>query len=169
MVRKLRFAVCVALLFLVQTTLVHRFSFRFLRPDLLCATAVFLALEADFQGALWGAFALGLLRDMGSAGRPGASALFLVAASGGLAFLRDHLLRDSFLTDLALTLTYMLAFGLAMAVATAAWTPGPHVVGLVQDALGQAAYTTAVSPLLFALLAKVGIVDRSAPFLTDVP
>ena len=140
MIRRFRFVLLAAALFLIQTALVHRFTHRFLRPDVLCVAAVYLALEAHFRDALWGGFVL---------------------ATGGLLFLRDRLMRDSFLTDLILTFAYVLFCGVVHALATAAVTTGPQSAALLERAFGQAAFTTAVGPLFFATFAKLGVVDRS--------
>jgi rod shape-determining protein MreD len=165
--RKLRFAVCALVLFVVQTAIVHRFTHRFLRPDLLYAMAAFLALEADFRSALWGGFALGMLRDLGASGRLGGSALLIVLATAGLLFLRDRLLRESFVTDLVLTFAYVLVCGTAHAFATALLAPGHQSAELIQRAFGQAMFTTAVSPLLFASFTKAGLVDRKIASAAD--
>jgi len=161
MIRRTRFALCAAILFLVQTTVAHRFSHEFLRCDLLCVAAMYLALEAEFADAMWGGFALGMLRDLGSSGQVGASALVFVLATTGVLFLRGHLLRDSFLTDLVLTFAYALWCGTVMALGTGLLTPGAQVGALLQRGFGQAAFTTAVSPLLYLLFARVGLVDKS--------
>jgi len=130
-IRKLRLITSVALLFLLQATVVHRFSYRFLRPDLLLLAAAYLALEADFPGALWGSLAIGLLRDLASGGPLGATPLVLVPACAGLVLLREHLLRESFWTDLA------------------------------AQAAGQTAFTAALAPLVIPALGAAGVVDRS--------
>jgi rod shape-determining protein MreD len=166
MIRRFRFALCAVVLFVVQTALVHRFTYGIMRPDLLCAAAVYLALEAGFTEALWGALLLGLLRDLGSCGRLGASALLFPLAAAGLQSVKGHLVRESFLTDLALTFACVLLYGVADAVATAALTSGPQLGDLLPRAIGQAVFTTALSPLLFAALARVAVVDTTRAVAT---
>ena len=161
MVRKLRFGLFLAAAFLLQATVLHRFSHRFLRPDLLLLTAAFLALEASPAGAIGGAFALGLLRDLGSCGRLGTSALILLPATGVLLLLRGHLMRESPWTDLALTFLYVLGVGMAGAVGVFVLSAGGELGALVPRAVGQAAFTTALSPLVFAALARLSIVEKS--------
>jgi rod shape-determining protein MreD len=158
MVSKLRLTACALALFLLQAAVVHRFSHRLLRPDLIYLAAAFLALEASWTGALGGAFALGLLRDLGSAGRLGTGALVLLVATAGMLLLRDRLVRESAWTDLLLAFAYVLACGLMSALATAASTPAADGPTLVAAALGQAAFTAALSPFLFAGLARAGLV-----------
>ncbi|MCK4283165.1 MAG: rod shape-determining protein MreD [Candidatus Brocadiae bacterium] len=159
MVRKVRFTICAAVLFVLQVTFVHRFSHRFLRPDLLYLLVIFLALEARFEGALWGAFLLGLLRDLGSCGRLGTSALLFVPATWGLLLLREHLLRESAWMDLILTFAYVLGCELVYALGVAAFAPGVQLAELMPLALGQAIFTTALGPLSFAGFARIGIVE----------
>jgi rod shape-determining protein MreD len=158
MVHKVRTIVCVAVLFMVQVTIVHRFSYRFLRPDLLCLAAAYLALEASLGGALWSAFGLGILRDLGSAGRLGASPLLLIPASALLFLIRGQLVRESVWADMLLTFAYVLVCGAAHALVSAAFTPGPQAGELMGVALGQAAFTAALSPLFFLAFAKLGLV-----------
>ena len=162
MIRKVRFVLCVAVLFLAQAALVHRFSYRFLQPDLLYLTAAFLALEADYKGALWGAFALGILRDLGSSGAIGASPLIFIPASMGLLFVRDHIRRDSALTDLLLTFAYVLSGGLVYAVIAGLFGAGHPTDELVAIAFGQALFTAALSPLFFVGFTKIGLVRSRA-------
>ncbi len=161
MIRRARFILCAAAVFLVQTTVVHRFTHGTLRPDLVLLLAAFVALEADAPAALACAFCLGLLRDLGSAGPLGATSLVLVPATGILVMLRSHLLRDSPWTDLALTFGYVLGVGVVGALL--AWLPsaGGELSGMLPRAVGQAAFTTALAPLVSALLARAGIVSRS--------
>ena len=161
MIRKGRLIICVAVLFVLQATLAHRFSQRFLRVDLLYVVVVYLALEADFKGALWSAFLVGLLRDLGSCGRLGASALLFVAATWGTLWLRSYLVRESIWTDLVLVFAYVLLCELAYGLGTAALIPAAQAADLLPRALGQAIFTTAISPLLFAGFIKGRVVDKS--------
>ena len=160
MIRRTRFIMCAAVVFLVQTTVVHRFTHGPLRPDLLLLLAAFVALEADAPAALVCAFCLGLLRDLGSVGPLGASSLVLVPATGVLVMLRSHLLRDSPWTDLVLTFGYVLGVGLVGGLIACLPSAAGELSALPARAGGQAAFTTALSPLVFALLARLGIVRR---------
>jgi len=162
MVRKVRFTLCVAVLFLLQVTVMHRFTYGILRPDLLYLAVIFLALEAGFAGALAGAFALGLLHDLASAGGFGASALLFLPASAALVLMRGHLLRESLMTDMVLAFFYVLACGLASAVGVAAFTSGGRIAELAPLALGQAIFTAALSPLVFAAFVGMRLVDKSS-------
>jgi len=160
MIRKARFTACVAVLFLLQVTVVHRFTHRFLRPDLLLLAAAFLGLEAEWQGALVGSFALGLLRDLGSSGRLGSSALLLVGVTAALLAVRGHLVRESAWTDLLLTFAYVLACGLISALAVALAGAGSDPTALLLRAAGQAAFTAALSPLASLAFSGLGLVRR---------
>ena len=159
MIRKIRLALCIALLFLLQVTVAHRLSYRFLRPDLLLLCAAYLALESDFRGALWTALVLGVLRDLGSGGAPGASALLMVPAAAALAVVEEHLVRKSALTDALLALLFYLAVGTVYALGTALIASG-SLSRLMMGAAGQALYTAALSPLLFAAFDQVGLVGK---------
>ncbi len=161
MLRKGRFALCVVALYLLQATVMHRFSYRFLRPDLLLAAAAFLTLDGDLRTALWGVFIVGLLRDFGSAGALGAAPLAMVPVTALLWHLKTRLVRESPWTDLLLTFAYTLAVGLLWAGGTAAVTRA-RLSDLVPLAAGQALFTTALAPFLFALCSGVGIVRRPA-------
>ncbi len=162
MVNRIRLTLCAAALFLLQTTVLPRFSYGPLRPDVLMVLVAYLALEADPAGALWGAFLLGLLRDMGSGMHPGASALVFLPATAAVLHLRGFFLRDSFLTDFSLAAAYAVFVGTFTAVATAVFVRSPAPAHLLLRGLGQAAFTTAVSPLLFWAFAHAGIVDTSS-------
>jgi len=160
MLRKCRFALCIAALFLVQATVMHRFSYRFLRPDLLLAGAAFLTLEADLRAALWGVFVVGLLRDLGSAAALGSGPLVLLPVTAAVWHLKARLVREAPWTDLALTFAYALGAGFLWAAGTAAFTRG-RLTDLLPLAFGQAAFTTALAPLLFALFSGVGVVKEA--------
>jgi len=158
MIRKARLVVCIAALFLLQVTLAHRFTYRFLRPDLLYTIAVFIALEADSRGALCSAFALGILRDLGSSGRLGTSAFLFVLASYGMLWLRERLMRERAWVDMVLVFGYVLVCELAQAAGVALATAWVSADDFMPRALGVAIYTSALSPLLFAAFARLGLV-----------
>jgi rod shape-determining protein MreD len=162
MVRKVRLVLCIGVLFLLQAAVVHRFSYHSLRPDLLLIASAYLALEADYRGALWSGFAIGLLRDLGSTGRLGAGALLLVPACAALALLREHLVRESFLTDLVLAGLFLLAFSTGEAALDLAFVRGAGLRLLLAQALGQTAFSIALVPLVFAAMGGAGVVDRSS-------
>ncbi len=165
MVRKVRFTLCVAALFLLQVTVMHRFAFGIFRADLLYLAVVYLALEADLGSALVGAFAVGVLRDLASIGSLGASALVLVPAAAALALVRGRLMRGSVLTDMVLTFVFILACEAVSALGVAVFTPGGRIGTLMPLALGQAVFTTALSPLVFAAFGGLRLVDKTSPAL----
>ncbi len=161
MLRKTRFILCTAVLLIVQVTVVQRFTYRSLRPDLLVLAAAFLSLEAGYKSALWCPFIIGVVRDLGAAGPLGLSPLLLVPASAGLHLLKEHLVRESAWTDLLLTFGYALACALGWAVLTAAFTQGT-IAELAPRSLGQATFTAALSPLFFLAFARLRIVQPHA-------
>lgn len=165
MVRTGRLVITALLLYLVQGAVVHRFSLGPLRPDLLCALGAFLALEADARRALVGALALGLLVDLGSVGRLGVSALALGAATAGLLALRGRVVRETAWTDMLLTFLYALGYGLLSAAAVRLDEPAARLGELGARVAGQAAFTTALAPLLFIAFWKAGLVRKRSGVL----
>ena len=158
MIRKLRLTACVAALLLLQTTVVHRFSYGFVRFDLLSLLVAFLALEASPKATVWSALAIGLLRDLTSCGRVGTSALLFVAGACGLLFLRERVIRQHIGTDLLLVFAFVLFCSAAWAAGEAALAGGPQLGPLLRRALGTAAFTALLSPFFFPLFEKAGFV-----------
>jgi len=158
MIRKLRLIACVAILLILQTTVVHRFSYRFVRFDLLGLLVAFLALEASFKATVWSALGIGLLRDLASCGRLGASGLLFVAGAGGLFFLREKVIRQHVWTELLLVFAFVLFYSAAWAASEAAVASGAQLGALLKRALGTAAFTAMLSPLLFPLFERSGLV-----------
>jgi len=154
-----------AVLFLLQVTVAHRFSTESLRFDLLYLLAAYLALEARPEAALVCACAIGILRDLGSGGRLGASAVVMVLGAAGLLVLRDRIYREKIVTDVVLVFGFVLfcgtlrAGGVALASASAGW------FALMQYALGQAALTAALAPLFFRLFDRLRVVEREGALL----
>jgi rod shape-determining protein MreD len=160
MVRRTRLVACAAVLFLLQATVAHRFSYGALRPDLLALLVIYLGLEADFAPALIGAFALGVLRDVGSLTPIGLSALLYLPATGALLAVRERLFREHALMDMVFAFCFVLACGTVHALGAALLLPSAQAGPLAARALGQAVYTAALSPLFFVACTAVGIVDR---------
>jgi rod shape-determining protein MreD len=160
MVRRLRLIACAALLFLLQATIAHRFSYGPLRPDLLALLVIYLGLEADFGPALIGAFALGILRDLGSLTPLGLSALLYLPATGALLVVRERLFREHALTDMVFAFCFVWACGAVHALGAALLMPSAHAGPLMARAAGQAVFTAALSPLFFVACTAAGIVDR---------
>ncbi len=163
MLRRPRLAACLAALFVLQACLAQRFSYSFLRVDLLLALAAFLSLEASHRGALGGAFAVGIIRDLGSSGRLGSSALLMLVAAAGTVTLGEYLLRESFWTELLLVALFILAFSVAESVLGMVCA-GTASAPLLRAGLGQAAFTAAVTPLLLPVLHSMRIVERPGGF-----
>lgn len=161
MVRRLRLAVCIAVVYLLQACVMHRFSYGFLRVDLLALLAVFVALEADFRPALRTVFVIGLLRDMGTLGRIGASPLLFVPAAAALMVAREYILRETLWTDMTMTFLWLLAVSVPPALARGAFIEGPQLLSMLKAALGTALCTAIIAPLVFMFLHRAGIVDTS--------
>lgn len=167
MMRQIRVGVCVLVIFLLQVTLVHRFSDGCLRLDLLYVLVAYLALEADFKAALWSAYGIGILRDLASCGRMGASALVCVAGAAALLFVRDHLLREKWLTDALLVFLFLFFCGLLEAGLVCVLGSGPVWKEAFPRLTGQAALSGIMSPLFFFLFDRAGLVN--APGKSAVP
>jgi hypothetical protein len=73
--------------------------------------------------------------------------------------------RENLWTDFLLTFAYVFCCGFLAALVTAFLTPGADAPPLVLRAIGQAAFSTALSPLVYGLLGRIGIVDRTVVFL----
>ena len=157
--RKVRFAVCALVMVLLQVSVTYRFSYGILRLDLLFLLAAFMALEADLGAALWSALAIGLLRDLASAGRLGGSALILVPAAAGLFAVRDRMWRETALVDMVLVFGFALFCGVLEGTAVAIAGEAARWGTMLAHAFGQAAVTAALCPLFFALFRRAGLVD----------
>ena len=164
-IRKGRLILCAAVLFLIQATVAHRLSGAFVRFDLLYLLAGFLALEANEDGALWAALCIGLLRDLGSAGRLGGSAVLLVLGVAGLVHVRGRIYREVFVTDVLFVFALVLfcgvghAMGVALVGRYAQWEP------LLTRALGQALVTAVLYPPFAHIFDAIGLLEREESVL----
>jgi len=146
-------------------TIAHRFAYRHVGFDLLYLLSAFLALEAGARGALGGALAIGVLRDLGSCGRLGASGVILVLATAGMLSLRDRVYRETVVMDLLLIFVFLLFCGAAEAAGVALGAAGADKKVLLGRALGQALLTTALSPPFFFLFERAGLIERDESLL----
>ena len=159
--RTVRLVLCALVLFLLQVTISHRLTYGILHADLLYVLAAFLALEASEEAALWSALGIGLLRDLGSSGRLGGSAVLLVLGAAGLLHVRDRIFREVFVTDMVLVFAFALfcgaghATGLAVAGRYAQWG------ALLAGALGQALVTAVLYPVFAFLFERAALLDRA--------
>jgi rod shape-determining protein MreD len=160
MVRRKRVIACAAVLFLLQAAVAHRFSYGPLRPDLLALLVIYLGLEADHAAALIGAFALGMLRDLGSLNPLGLSALLYLPGTVVLLAVRERLFREHALVDMIFAFCFVWGCGTVQALGTTVFLPSARAVPLLTRAVGQAAFTAALSPLFFVACAALGIVER---------
>ena len=157
--RKARLAICALAMVLLQVSVTYRFSYGILRLDSLYLLAAFMALEADLGAALWSALAIGLLRDLASAGRLGGSALVLVPAAAALFAVRDRLWREPVLVDVMLVFAFALFCGAVEGTVVAIVGEAAGWGAMLAQALGQAVVTAALCPLFFALFRLAGVVD----------
>lgn len=164
-IRKDKLILCAALMFVLQVTISHRLSYRALRFDLLYLLVAFLALEATPSGALWSALGLGLLRDLGSSGRLGSSAVLMVLGAAGLLDLRGRLFRETALANMLLVFVFVLFCGVVDAGVVAIAERYAQWGTLLGRAMGQALLTAAICPVLFLLYECIGLVERQQSVL----
>jgi len=162
-IRPVRFILCATVVFLLQVSVAHRFSYGMLRLDLLYLLCAFLALQVTARGALWSALLLGVLRDLASSGRLGASALVMVLVTSGLLGLRDYFYRDRIVINVVLVLLFVLFCGAGEAAVVALADHAARWGYLLRCALGQAVLTALLSPVLFFFLDLVGLVEEDKP------
>jgi rod shape-determining protein MreD len=160
MVRRTRVVACATILFLLQASVAHRFSYGPLRPDLVALLVVYLGLEADIAPALLGAFALGILRDLGSLTPVGLSSLIYLPATAVLLAVRERIFREHALVDMIFAFCFVWGCGTVHALGVAVFLPAARTGALLARALGQATFTAALSPLFFVACTAAGIVDR---------
>ena len=163
-IRKVRLAICALILLLIQVCVAYRFSYGVLRVDLLYALAGFLTLEAAPAGALWSVLAIGVLRDLGSSARIGASALPMVVATASLLPVKDRVNREIVSLEIALLFVYALFGGILEAVGVALASGALWSV-LLGYAVGQALLTAALAPALFFVFEWAGLVDKKGALL----
>ena len=159
--------VCTILLFLLQVSVSHRFSYGSLRFDMLYLLAAYLALEASPRGALWSALLIGVLRDLASCGRVGGSAVPLVLATIGMVFIRDRIYREHVLMDILLVFALVAFCGLMRAAGMALLARSAEWGTLAAGAIGQAFVTALLSPVLFFFFERAGLIDRHESVLAQ--
>lgn len=156
-IRKARLVGCAGAVFLLQTAVLHRFSPGWGRPDLICLLAAFLALEATPAGALWSGLGLGLVRDLGSGGPLGGSALALLPVVALMLLVRDRPYRGAGM-DVALALGFVLGFSVLEAAGALIHAPAAGPAHLLRVAVGQSLLSAAVAFPLFFLFQHIGVV-----------
>ena len=159
-IRKGRLILCAIVLFLIQVAIAHRLTYRFVRFDLLYLLAAFLALEGSEDGALWSALGIGLLRDLGSSGRLGGSAVLLLLGVAGLVHVRDRIFRETVVTDMLLAFLLVLFCGVGHAMGVALFGRYVQWGMLLVRALGQALITASLYPLLSLVCERIGLLER---------
>jgi rod shape-determining protein MreD len=164
-IRPGRLSLCVLIAFLFQVSVAHRFFWGPLRFDMLYLLAAFLALEAPEEGTLWAILAIGLVRDLGSGGRPGLNPLTMLPAAVVLMLLSRRIYRDEILSDMVLVFAFVLMADGCQALGTVWLSEGGEAGVLLRYALGEAAVTAALSPFLFYLFDRVGLVEHAGGFV----
>ena len=145
----------------LEMTLLSDMAWAGARPDLLVPIVAFAALfAADPSGALGSAWAIGLMRDLGTAGPLGQFALIYLVIAWSISGLRPLLFREHPLTQAAVGGVAAAAAGLASAACTAAFAGGLPL-GLCFARTGASALATALlAPVAITLLSRTRFLVR---------
>jgi len=153
-------AVAVAAL-VVEMTLLANVAWAGARPDLLVPVVAFAALFAAEPSHAYGmAWAVGLLRDLGTAGPLGQYALIYLVLAATLASLRSLLFREHPLTQAAVGGLGAAAAGLASAACTAAFAGGIPLTLCLARTASSAFATALVAPVAVTLLSRTRLLVR---------
>ena len=159
--RKFRFILLAFAVSVLQQSLMHRFSYGYLGIDLIGLLAAFAALSTTAGSALWAGLFLGLLRDLGSIGRLGASALSILPAVMLVRALKERFHRRNLISDITLTFLFLLCSGILYRLGLAvAASGGPIYSSWLGYALGNAALTVLLVPPFFALFRISGVIEE---------
>ena len=131
------------------------------RPDLLVATVTFAALfSAEPSQALGSAWALGLLRDLATAGPLGQYALIYLVIGWTIAGLRPVLFREHPFTQAAVGGIAAGLAGVASAACTSAFAGGVPLGLCLARSGASAAATALLAPVVITLLARTRFLVR---------
>ena len=154
------FAVAAAALVL-EMTLLANVAWAGARPDLLVPVVAFAALFASETSLAFGsAWAIGLMRDLGTAGPLGQYALIYLVIAWTISALRPLLFREHPLTQAAVGGLSAAAAGLASAACTSAFAGGIPL-SLCFMRTGASAFATALlAPVAITLLSRTRFLVR---------
>ncbi len=158
-IRKVRLVSVALVLFLVQAAVINRFSVAWGKPALLCLLAAFLSLYAPMPDLMWGVLGLGILRDCGTGGEFGISALAVLPATAVVISLRGRFFRGGAM-DVALALIFMLVFSLVEATGVILFAGVSPIWALGGIAIGQSLLSAILAFPFFFFAECVGIVGR---------
>ena len=145
----------------VELTLLANIAWAGARPDLLVPVVAFAALFAAEDSRAYGlAWAVGLMRDLGTAGPLGQYALIYLILAVSICSMRSFLFREHPLTQAAVGGLGAAAAGLASAACTAAFTGGIPL-GLCIARTASSAFATALlAPVAVTLLSRTRFLVR---------
>ena len=139
----------------VELTLMSGLAWAGARPDLLVPIVAFAALFASEPSrALGSAWAIGLLRDLGTAGPLGQYALIYLIIAWSITALRPLLFREHPLTQAAVGGVAAAIAGLAAAACTAAFAGGIPLGLVLARTFSSALITALVAPLAVTMLSR---------------
>ncbi len=142
----------------LQQSLMHRFSYGYISLDLIALLAAFVAVSVTNKSAPWTIAALGLLRDLGSTGRPGLGALSFLVALIPVWKLKERLDRTTAVSEPVLSFLFLLCEGFVYAAGTLLLTPG-MTLSLFYHSAGRAVFSAFMAPPLFSLFRTAGITE----------
>jgi len=151
-VRLLAFAAAALVL---ELTLLAHWAWAGARPDLLVPLVAFAALfAAEPSRALGSAWAIGLMRDLGTAGPLGQYALIYLVIAWSISSLRSLLFREHPLTQAAVGGVAAAIAGLASAACTAAFAGGIPLGLVFARTFSSALVTALLAPVAVTLLSR---------------
>jgi rod shape-determining protein MreD len=145
----------------VEMTLLSDLAWAGARPDLLVPIVVFAALFApESSPALGIAWAVGLMRDLGTAGPLGQFALIYLVIGWTIAACRPFLFREHPLTQAAVGAAGAAAAGLASAACTSAFAGGVPLALCLTRTAASALATALLAPVAVTLLSRTRLLVR---------
>ncbi len=157
-IRILRLIAAAFAVSVLQQSLMHRYSYGYISFDLIALLAAFLSINVTDRNTLWAVTGLGLLRDLGSAGRLGLSAISFLPALLLVWALKERFDRTTMVSELSLSFLFLLCAGMVYASGTLLLTPG-ITLSFFGHAVGRAFFSMLLAPPLFALFTIAGIIE----------
>ena len=151
------FAMLVALLLVLQSTLAPRFELFGARPDWLLVAVVFFAMHVAPREAIIGSWILGLSADLMTIERLGLMAVTYALIAMAVVSVRDYLFRRQALTQFIVTVAACVAVRLAWTVyVRLLYDPAQSVlVSLIQNVVWGSIYTAAWAPIVHQSLLRI--------------
>lgn len=157
-IRKTRLAIIALTMMIFQVSIINRFALDWGKPDLLCLLGAFLVLYGPIPDLMWGLLAIGLLRDFGSGGQFGMSALAMLPAGAVTLCFRDRFYRGGSM-DVVLCFLFMVVFSFVEGTGILVFEDAPSAIMIARVGLGQSLFTVALSFPFFYLAEHMHVVE----------